>query len=128
MVVGDHPFSAFPKSNFGKPVPDSFISWTAHPWIAIATSGTQTCDLTAFALATSRKPVRLRADGVEQAIDNAWTFHETVETGVERRWTFEWFNPVDGALLACQQVSVACVNESGVLKTLRSLDRECPQP
>jgi hypothetical protein len=126
-VLGDHPFSSMPGVQLGKPAATEFRAWSAHPWVAVTPLGTKACDLTAFALTTARRPARLVADGVEQEIDTSWTFHERVEMGVTRVWTFEFLDPRGGALLDCQQVSVSCVNESGASNFDRALARGCPK-
>ena len=55
--------------------------WTAPRYTGVADLDTQKCDVTFFAQVTGVQQVRLNADGVEQLLDQSWTFNRTIKAG-----------------------------------------------
>lgn len=116
-----------PIGMVGKPPAPEYRTWSAHPWVAVA-SRDGWCDLTAFALTTSRRPVRMVIDGTEQELDTSWSVHERVPEGVTRVWTFQFIHPASRELLSCQEVETSCINEFTLsVRSERRWVGSCPE-
>jgi len=87
--------------------PITYNVWTAPRWNAEADEK-KGCDVTIFALVGGRGSTRLRYGGVEQILDNSWTFDERIDHGTRVSVRLEFVDPIGGWTLAERKVSFTC--------------------